>query len=305
MRCLVTGATGHIGSYLVRLLLEQGCRVAVLLRPASNPWRIKEVLERVQVITGDLTSVAETAPEMHSFAPEVVFHLGWEGVGSSYRNSPAQLRNLEGSLQLLQLVSQSGCRHWIYLGSQAEYGPCDGILSEDVPFRPVTFYGVTKLSVGLLSQKLCESYNIGFTWFRLLASYGPKDDPQHLIPSAILSLLKREKPAMTAGEQRWDYLYVEDAAAAIWQSAISPNARGVFNLGSGQVATIKNIVERIRDLIDPALPLGLGELPYRHDQVMHLQTDISSLQQATGWRPQVSLDEGLERTVSWYRENCG
>lgn len=303
MRCLVTGGTGHIGSYLVRLLLGQGCQVAVLLRPTSNAWRIREVLDRVRVISGDLTSVAETAPDMQSFAPEVVFHLGWEGVGSSYRNSPAQLQNLDGSLKLLQLVSQNGCRHWIYMGSQAEYGPCDGILSEDLPVRPVTLYGVTKLSVGLLSQKLCEAYNIGFTWLRLLAAYGPMDDPQHLIPSVILSLLKGEKPVMTAGEQRWDYLYVEDVAAAIWQSAISPNAKGVFNLGSGQATPVKSIVERIRDLIDPGLPLGLGELPYRHDQVMHLQADISHLRQVTGWEPQVSLDQGLERTVNWYREN--
>jgi len=302
MRCLVTGATGHIGSYLVRLLLEKGCQVAVLLRPTANTWRIKEILDRVRVITGDLTSVAEAAQDMQSFAPEVVFHLAWVGVGSSCRNSPAQLQNLEGSLKLLQLVSQIGCRHYVYLGSQAEYGPCAGILTEDSPVRPTTFYGVTKLSVGLLSQKLCESYNIGFTWLRLFAAYGPMDDPQHLIPTVILSLLSKEKPAMTAGEQRWDYLHVEDVARAIWQSAISPSAKGVFNLGSGQATTVKSIVERIRDLIDPGLPLGLGELQYSHDQIMHLQADISRLRQATGWAPQISLDQGLQRTVERLRK---
>ncbi|MBT9173990.1 MAG: GDP-6-deoxy-D-mannose reductase [Syntrophomonadaceae bacterium] len=304
MRCLVTGGTGHLGSYLVHLLLEQGCRVAVLLRPTSNTWRINEVLDRVRLITGDMTSVAEAASDVQSFAPEVVFHLGWHGVGSSHRNSPAQIQNLEGSLKLLQLVAQTGCRHWIYLGSQAEYGLCDGILSEDLPPRPLTLYGVTKLSVGLVSEKLCESYSMGFTWFRLLATYGPKDDPRHLIPFVILSLLRREKPAMTSGEQRWDYLYVEDVAAAIWQAVISPKANGVFNLGSGEVTTVASIAERIRDIIDPGLPLGLGEIPYRHDQVMYLQADISRLRQATGWSPQVSLEQGLERTVGWYRENC-
>jgi nucleoside-diphosphate-sugar epimerase len=67
--------------------------------------------------------------------------------------------------------------------------------------------------------------------------------------------------------------------------------------------TIKSIIERIRDLIDTNLPFGFGEVPYRPDQIMHLQADISRLKQATGWAPQVSLDEGLRRTVAWFREN--
>jgi len=159
--------------------------------------------------------------------------------------------------------------------------------------------------VGLLSQKLCEIYDIGFIWLRLLSTYGPMDDLQHLIPSVVLSLLRREKPVMTQGEQRWDYLFVEDVATAIYQAATSPNANGIFNLGSGQITTVKDIVERVRDLIDPELPLGLGEIPYRHDQIMRLQAEVSLLYKATDWKPQVSLDDGLEKTVQWYRENCG
>lgn len=303
MKCLVTGGTGHIGSYLVRLLLERGCQVTVLLRPNSNTWRIKEVLNRVNVIIGDLNSVNEMEMYMRSVTPEVAFHLGWDGVGSQTHNSQIQIQNLYGSLNLLQLVTKYGCQRWVYVGSQAEYGSLNGILSEDLPTRPITLYGVTKLSVGLLSQKLCEINNIGFTWLRLLAAYGPMDSPQHLIPSVILSLLSSKKPALTLGEQRWDYLYVKDVVSAIWQSAISPGAKGVFNLSSGQAITVKSIVERVRDLIDPKLPIGFGEMPYRSDQIMHLQADISRLNKATGWLPNVSLDQGLERTVTWYRKN--
>ncbi len=68
---------------------------------------------------------------------------------------------------------------------------------------------------------------------------------------------------------------------------------------------MKSIVELIRDMIDPGLPIGFGEVPYQSDQIMHLQADISRLQRATGWVPQVNLDEGLKRTVSWYKEKGG
>ncbi len=303
MRCLVTGGTGLIGSYLVRLLLEQDNEVSVLMRPTSNPWRIKDVLHSLHVITGDLAAIEEAAPAINEFAPDVVFHLGWHGVGSRYRNDPAQVtQNLYGSLKLLQLAHKAGCQRWVGLGSQAEYGPYDGILTEDLSTRPATIYGVVKLCVGLLSQKLSETYGMSFTWLRLTAAYGPMDDQEHLIPHVILMLLRGQKPSLTLGEQRWDYLYVEDAARAIWQAATNPAAKGIFNLGSGEAFTVRSIVESIRDLVDPSLPLGFGEEPYRPDQIMHLQADISRLQQATGWAPRVSLDEGLRCTVAWFRE---
>ena len=172
-----------------------------------------------------------------------------------------------------------------------------------MPTDPVTIYGAVKLCVYILAKKLCEAWNIDLVWFRLLASYGPMDDADHLIPFVILSLLRGEKPALTLGEQQWDYLYVTDVAEAIWKAIVTPKAQGIFNLGSGEAYTVRNIVENIRDLIDPNLPIGFGEVPYRPDQIMHLQADTSRLKKATGWSPQVHLDEGLARTVAWFKEN--
>lgn len=304
MRSFVTGGTGLIGSCLVRLLLEHDVEVALLIRPSSDPWRIKDVLDHVHVITGNLVNIEEEAAEVRDFAADTVFHLGWHGVTSHHRNDPAQVtENVYGSLKLLRLVYEAGCRRWVGLGSQAEYGPYNSVLIEDLPTRPQTAYGVAKLCVGLLSQKLCEAYGIGFAWLRLTAAYGPMDNQEHMIPQVVLTLLRGEKPSLTLGEQCWDYLYVEDVARAIWQAASHPAAQGIFNLGSGEAHTVRSIVERIRDLIHPDLPLGFGEVPYRPDQVMHLQADISRLRQVSGWSPQVGLEDGLRRTVAWFGEN--
>jgi nucleoside-diphosphate-sugar epimerase len=114
-------------------------------------------------------------------------------------------------------------------------------------------------------------------------------------------LLAGERPALTPGEQIWDYLYVEDAAEAIYLAALMPDAEGVFNLGSGEGWRVREIIEHLRDLIDPSLPLGFGEVPYPPDQMMRLVTSIDRLKAATGWRPRVGLDKGLRRTIEWYR----
>ena len=91
MHALVTGATGFIGSYLVRQLVRENCAVAVLVRPSSDTWRIKDVLPTVEVIHGELSAIEQCDDMIRSFAPEVVFHLGWYGVGNRYRDDPAQV----------------------------------------------------------------------------------------------------------------------------------------------------------------------------------------------------------------------
>jgi nucleoside-diphosphate-sugar epimerase len=303
MRCFVTGSTGFIGSYLIRLLLNQDYQVGVLVRPASNLWRIQEVLNRLHIIPGDLAMIDQSAPAILKFAPEVVFHLGWYGVTNRHRNNPSQVsQNLYGSIRLLEIAHEAGCQCWVGLGSQAEYGRFDGKIAEHFQAQPETIYGTAKLCVGLLSQKLCEVYGIRFVWFRLLAAYGPKDDPEHMIPYVILSLLRGQEPALTSGEQQWDYLYVEDAVRAIWKTFTSQTAQGIFNLASGKSLPVSNIVKLIRDLINPDLPLGFAKVPYLPNQIMVLEADISRLQHATGWVPQVPINEGVRLTIDWYKK---
>jgi nucleoside-diphosphate-sugar epimerase len=287
---------------LTRQLVKQGAEVSILVRPDSDLWRLESAVEHVNVIRTDLSDIDDAAPALKTSAPEIVFHLAWHGVGSADRNDPGQVRNVTGSLKLFDMVRQVGCRCWVGVGSQAEYGSHhDGALTEEISTRPVTMYGVSKLAVGMLTRQLCSLAGMRYLWFRLLATYGPKDDERHLIPAVIRQLLAAKRPALTPGEQRWDYLYVEDAAEAIWRAATDPTVQGVFNLGSGEAYAVREIVERVRDMIDPSLPLGFGEVQTRADQIMYLQADISKLCAATDWMPRITLDNGLKKTVDWYR----
>ncbi len=304
-RVLVTGATGFVGSHLCRQLVQDGFNVAVLVRPGTDCRRIADILPRLTVISSDLKDLRAEAPAVKAYAPEIVFHLAWYGVANQFRNDPQQVpENVNGSFELLHLASESGCRLWIGLGSQAEYGVYDRIISEEMPAKPVTIYGTTKLAVCRLAQQLCSTRQMEFAWLRLFSCYGPDDNACWLIPSVISTLLRGERPALTWGTQCWDYLYVEDAAQALIQVAKSPVARGILNLASGEASQVRTIVERIQNLIDPSLPLGFGELEYRPDQIMHLQGDIRRLQESTGWSPRYALSAGLEQTINWYRQHC-
>ena len=213
--------------------------------------------------------------------------------------------NLSAHLDLVAAAGRAGCRRFVALGSQAEYGPHPARIDERAATQPVTLYGAVKLAVGLIGRQLAARTHMEFVWLRLFSTYGPMDDPGWLIPSVTLQLLRGRRPDLTAGTQKWDYLFVGDAARAVAEAATAAALDGTFNLGSGRAVAVRDIVGIVRDLVDPRLPLGLGALPFGPNQVMHLEADISKLSAAIPWRPTTSLEDGLARTVEWYRDNQG
>jgi nucleoside-diphosphate-sugar epimerase len=299
VRILLTGAAGFIGSHLLRQLVRDH-HVAFLVSPATDRWRILDVEHRATRIDADIREVEKAASAIAHFAPETVVHLAWSGVTNSHRNDRSQIENLHATLALIDVAHAAGARAFVGVGSQAEYGPSSGALDESSPTQPTTLYGITKLSTCLFARQLCDDLGVRFAWVRLFSSYGPMDDESWLIPSMVLTLLAGGRPKLTLGEQRWDYVYVKDAADALARVALAPTASGIFNLGSGTTATIRSITEQVRDLIDPSLPLGFGEVPYRPDQVMHLEARTDRLR-AIGWSPTVGLAEGLSETVAYFR----
>jgi nucleoside-diphosphate-sugar epimerase len=153
----------------------------------------------------------------------------------------------------------------------------------------------------MAALNLARQLGLRAAWLRVFSTFGPRDHPDTMVSYLIRTLLAGDRPRLTACEQVWDYLYVEDAAEAVYQVAVTPTAEGVFNLGSGHGVVLREFVEQARDLIDPGLPLGLGEVPYRPDQVMHLEVDVSRLAAAAGWQPTTSTADGLTRTIEWHR----
>src|SRR5437867_7199611 len=213
MRALVTGAAGFVGSHLTERLLGGGETVAVLLRPGADAWRLGGLLSRVTRIDGDLEALDEAQDSIRDFAPDTVFHLAWQGVANAHHQDMAQVqRNLPGTMALLRLAVDAGCRAFVGAGSQTEYGRVEGPVAEDACPAPTSLYGAAKLCAGLLGRLLAAGTGLRFVWLRLFQLYGPRAGAHFVIPYVIESLLQREKPSLTAGRQRWDYLFVDDAA---------------------------------------------------------------------------------------------
>ena len=286
----------------MRHLVESGDDVAVLLRPGSDPWRIADVLGHIVPITGRLSELTNLTPLLADFKPDVVYHLAWSGSGPEGRDDPKQNQNVSDALASVELAAQAGATTWVGLGSQAEFGPTEPVLNESTPTRPASSYGAAKLEAGRLTADLCAERSIRHVWLRLLTAYGPADHPAYLIPYVILSLLQRRKPALTEGNQQSDFLQAKDASAAIRAATLAAACAGTYVLASGDHRPIREVACAIRDIIDPSLELGFGELvPSRPPT--GLRGDPKALEQVTGWSPLVSLEAGLAESIEWYQRN--
>ena len=302
MRCVVTGASGFLGGALVTRLVEQGSTVLAVVRPESKLWRLLPVIESIELAYASLQDISSIESQIVDFKPGIVYHAAWSGGDSSkYLNSLDQMTNVPGSLELVNLAGRAQAKAFIFFGSGVEYGKFRVPVSENDVAEPNNLYGATKLTTGIATKSLCDMWKMRYCCVRPFWTYGPKDSDLRMIPSLTEQLLDRKRPSLTKGDQLWDYLYIDDATDALVSLGQTPDAKGIFNLASGQAVPLRSVIEGIRDLIDPTLELGLGDVPYGPHQVMHLQASIDRLKEVTGWQPKVGLVDGLKATVAWHQ----
>ena len=295
-KIVLTGATGFIGSAVLKQLIQDGNEAIVLLRKESNSHKIKAFPGYYTIYYQGLNQ-NDLIDTLASHNPDSFIHLAWKGVGGNDRNEKFQItENLPLTLHSVELAHAIGCQHWIGIGSQAEYGNPNCKVAETAPTVPTTLYGKAKLASCWASLGLAESLKMRSSWVRVFSIYGIGDEPTCFIPYIISELKKGNIPKLTKCEQLWDYLYVEDAARAIL-SVLYKETEGIFNIGSGHAIPLKLVVELIRKNVNPYADVDYGAVPYMRHQAMHLEANISKINQLTGWMPEVTIEQGVEKLL--------
>lgn len=298
LNIVIQGATGFIGSAILKEMLTAGMRVTVLVRAGSNQGRIA-ALSPSAVFDIDEQSRDSLVEQLKEAKPDVFVQCAWRGVSGRDRNEAYQITdNLSLTLDSVELAAAIGCKQWIGFGSQAEYGNQNHRLDEMAALNPTTLYGKAKLAAGIAALALSEARGLAGVWLRVFSTYGPGDASHWFIPYVTQEFLAGQQPRLTGCEQLWDYLFIDDAARAVCSLA-NEMTSGVFNLGSGIARPLTDVVEAIRAELGSTLEPVYGAVEYRPDQVMHLEADISRLMGVSGWQPMTTLADGIKRTVAF------
>ena len=302
-RAIITGATGAIGTALIRNLLSNGIEVLVFCREGSKRnVRIPEheLVTRKYCALNELANVQNDTGKSY----DVFYHFAWEGTTGPARNDMyLQNQNVRYALDAVATAKRFGCHTFVGAGSQAEYGRVEGLLKSDTPTFPEIGYGIGKLCAGQMTREYAHQLGIKHVWTRILSVYGPNDGAQSMVMSTINKLRNGEVPEFTKGEQLWDYLYSGDAANAFRLLGEKGQDGKVYVLGSGHAEPLANYIKKIRDTVQPEADIALGAIPYSEKQVMHLEADILPLQKDLGWTPQMDFGEGIHRTWDSIQES--
>jgi nucleoside-diphosphate-sugar epimerase len=251
--------------------------------------------ERLEIV---YAGISEYAQLDISGSCDVFYHLAWEKTfGASRDDVDSQMANIQYTLDAVRLAKRLGCKKFIGAGSQAEYGIATEPLKPETPVNPESGYGIAKYAAGRFARLLCAQLGLQFNWVRVLSVYGPLDGVHSLIMYTIHELQTGRSPEFTKCEQVWDYLYCDDAARAFFAIGENGVDGKTYPLGSGTKKDLSKYLEIIRDIIAPDAVLQFGKKTYYPHQPMYLCADISELTNDSGWRPEVSFEEGIKRII--------
>lgn len=292
-RILVTGANGFIGSHLCLRLCQEGAEVHAVYRsrrPADfgdQCWWQADLadLEQVKKIVGEVR-------------PEVIFHLAShvKGAPGIEHVLPTFRSNLQSTVNLLIVAAETNCRRVILTGSLAEPDVENG---ETFPSAP---YAAAKWASSGYARMFHALYKLPVVIARVFMVYGPGQmDFTKLIPYVTLSLLQGRTPKISSGERLVDWIYVSDVVDGFLALAQAGGVDGAtLDLGTGELVSIRGIVEQLVISIGAGVNAEFGALPDRPLEPTRLAKTAETFAKI-GWKPQVPLQDGLKRTVDWYR----
>lgn len=304
-RVIITGATGALGTALVKELIENNIEVLVICREGSKRnGNIPEspIVQKIYCDLDDLATLRNDTGKEY----DVFYHFAWNGTINPYRNDMhLQNQNVKYALDAVDCAKRFGCKKFVGAGSQAEYGRFEGILESSTPCFPENGYGIAKLCAGQMTREHAHQIGLEHVWVRILSLYGPNDGAQSMVMSTINKLLNGEIPQFTKGEQLWDYLYSGDAARAFYLLGDKGIDGKTYVLGSGQAKPLAEYIKIIRNAVNPGAEFVLGTIPYSPKQVMHLQADISVLKKDTGFEPVIDFEEGIKQIIMIIKNGGG
>jgi len=306
---LVTGGAGFIGSSAVRELLRRGERVRVVDNFfTGRRQNLEEVLPQIDLRESDITDLPGLRPAFEGV--DYVLHLAaLPSVPRSVEDPVTSHRmNIDGTLNVLLAARDAKVRRLVYAASSSAYGDTPTLPKhESMEPNPISPYGVTKLVGEYYARVFTRVYGLETVSARYFNVFGPRQDPTSpysgVLSVFISALLAGRAPTIFGdGEQSRDFTYVDNAVAATLLACTAPGASGkILNVAVGDRVTLNQVFAVLRKITGANVDPVYG--PSRKGDILHSLADIREARAVLGYEPQVLLEEGLQRTVAWYREN--
>lgn len=292
----LTGATGFIGGRLTRRLLAAGAAVSALTLPDEAAL----LPAGARALIGDITDSATVTEALRAVRPAVVIHLAAIGITQPHLPLDVAFRvNVGGTINVLQAAREVGVQRVVMAGSSYEYGARRGAEGLD----PFNAYSASKVAAWACARAAYNTWGAPVVWLRLFQVYGPGQRNAALVPAAIRAALRGADFPMTGGDQQRDFIFVDDVVDGFLAVLTAPQVGGcAFDLGTETLRRVRDVVALIWQLTGARGQMRPGALPYRPGEVPAIPANAARTHQVLGWQAQVTLEEGLQKTIEEMRD---
>jgi len=307
-RVLITGAAGFLGSNLARRCVQEGFETHILARETSSKWRINDILPHLVEHKADLSEYNHLVRIFQEVKPEIIMHFAAYGAYPTVQKDADKMINTNfiGVVNLARAADTVDYYCFINTGSSSEYGVKSSPMSEADILEPTSLYGVTKAASTLFLQSVAKTTGKPIVTVRPFSAYGYYEEPIRLVPSAIWHCLKGCDMELTSGARAMDFIFVEDIVEAYVRLIDIPGISGqIVNLGTGRLYTVRQVVEKIKDITHSGIDLLWGKLPMRDHIPDVWAADTTKMRELLKWVPDHDVDQGLRKTVDWMEQNIG
>lgn len=296
-RVLVTGGTGFIGKWTLAPLLARGFEVHVV---GTNPPVL--LLDAITFHHCNLLDSTTHIQLMQKVKPTHLLHAAWYAEHGKFWNAVENISWLTASISLATAFYAHGGHRLLGVGTCAEYSWNDNQCEEGVTAEiPVTFYGKIKKSTFDCLQKIAETHQQSFAWARIFSPYGEFETKARLIPYIISQLLQGDTAACTHGNQTRDFMHVSDIGEALAE-LLDSDLAGSINIASGVPVKIKDVVQQIAAQLAGENLVKFDEMTASAYSPSYIVASVNRLNHELKWMPKLSLEQGLLRTIAWWRQ---
>ena len=304
-KAIVTGANGFVGTALCRELCKQGIQVIAVVRNKTEFIHKTKDLPGLTVVCSDLSrfrNLAETIPDRDI---DILYHLAWEGSAGALRGDcDVQMDNVRYTCDTVNACADMGVKRFVFAASIVEY-EINAVMSTEVTPEINTLYASAKTTADHMARAIAGSLGIDYIRAVISNIYGPGEMSPRLVNTTLKKMLLGEHCAFSAGEQMYDFIYIDDAVRAFAAIGEKGKANRTYYVGSQEPQKLKYFLIEMKNQIDPETEIGLGEIPFHGISLSYEEFDRNAVRNDTGFVPQVSFAEGIRNTVDWLREVIG
>lgn len=305
-RVVVTGSGGFIGSELVRLLLHEGADVyAVVRRGGAGSARLP-ASNNLHIIECDMDEYETLPGRIPTGEVDVFYHFAWEGSAGPLRADYAlQLANARYTVDAVKAAFAVGSKCFCGAGSIMEYEANFFIPQKGSTPGPAYTYSTAKLTAHYMAKIKAAELGISFVWGIVSNAFGEGEISPRFVNTTLMKMIHGKELVFTEGKQYYDFLHVSDMAKAFLAIGEKGRPFTAYYLGSGHPAPLREFIERMGRLANPGAVLNFGRVPFNGVCLPENIFDATILFEDTGFRPIVSFDEGIIRTLAWLKEREG